>query len=42
VSADGLSQSSSIGLTMSDYSAIIDTKLDSIRDALGGLRMTVV
>jgi hypothetical protein len=42
VSADGLSQSSSLGLKISDYADVIDRKLETIRSALFGIMLGVV
>jgi hypothetical protein len=42
VSADGLSQSSSIGFTMDSYAKVIDSKLAVVQEALFGIRLTVL
>jgi hypothetical protein len=39
VSADGLSQSSSIGITLRDYQDLVDRRLETIRQSLFGIRV---
>lgn len=41
-SADGLSQSTSIGFKIDDYSKLIDQKIESIRSSLFGIRSWVI